>query len=314
MAEGREFSDGATCSDLVRRPLRHRMSADHTPSAWQGQRVVFSGKFLRVVCRDLSGADCDRVMAADAEDCGIAGHSRKSLVRSPRGEASSKARSAGRRPRLVVDEDYDLIWNDSAVSVNLGDGSFDPGELWVARRVQEDFTAYHGVDPDEAIANVRLVVQRAIENGSYRRTRRGLHLFSWRAFYVAVTPDLDVAVRYQTHHYERTPRQVADGVRSRVSQKGGRAASERIVPDRLAVGDHVEGVVSNVLLYGAFVKIADRCEGLLHRTQLAEPADDATMVLQQGDLLRVEVVSIDREAGHVGLRQLQDTWPDAESR
>jgi hypothetical protein len=282
------------------------MSAEDNPSSQREPRTVFTGTFLRVVCRDLSGEDCDRVMAVDAEHCGIAEHSRKSLVPLPRGAASSKARSTGRRPRLVVDEDYEIVWDESDGPVGLGDGSFDPSDLWVARRVQEDFTAYHGVDPEEAITNVRLVVQRAIETGGHHRTRRGLHLFSWRGFLVAVTPDLGVAVRYQTHHYERTPRQVADGVRSRVSQKRRRDARPRVVPDGMAVGDCFDGIVVNVLLYGAFVKIADDLEGLLHRSQLAVPTSDATMVLQPGDLVRVEVVSVDREAGHVSLRRLQD--------
>ena len=62
-------------------------------------------------CRELTGADCDRPVALDAADCGIAEHvvPPQAVKRAP-GRASIPM--AVRRPTLVVDEEFDLFEDD----------------------------------------------------------------------------------------------------------------------------------------------------------------------------------------------------------
>lgn len=67
-------------------------------------------------------------------------------------------------------------------------------------------------------------------------------------------------------------------------------------------GDQVEGVITNVVSFGAFVRIADGVEGLIHISELAEgnflhPRD----VVREGQSVQVRVVSVDPVRQRIGL-------------
>jgi len=265
-------------------------------------RRVFGGESRKVMCGDVSGFDCRRVMADDAENCGIASHVRSVPIGTPRGEADYRTRSSVYRRRLIVDEEYELVFEDSLEPVELDRASFDPNRLWVSAKVQREFTEYHGCEADEAIANVRLVVRKALEEGRYAPEEWGGHFFWWSGYFVTADPSLDVAIRYRTYHYERTPRQVAEGVKSRLSKKGALRNLKRVFPVEIAVGDIVDGVVSNIVNFGVFIRITDDYDALLHKSELGVDSESALKTFVPGDQIRVEVVHIDSESERVNVR------------
>lgn len=75
------------------------------------------------------------------------------------------------------------------------------------------------------------------------------------------------------------------------------------VEDHYSVGDLVEGTVTHVVDFGAFVQVEEGLEGLIHVSKLASgnPCDPHD-VLQDGDGVSVEVLNIDRARRRMGLR------------
>ena len=80
--------------------------------------------------------------------------------------------------------------------------------------------------------------------------------------------------------------------------------------EALEEGAFVEGTVSKVVDYGAFVDLGDGVEGLIHVRDLSysrkeKPGD----VVQPGDAVTVKVLQLDAERGRIGLG-LKQTHPD----
>ncbi len=72
--------------------------------------------------------------------------------------------------------------------------------------------------------------------------------------------------------------------------------SDVLSVDDLATGMQLSGTVRNVVDFGAFVDIGVKQDGLLHRSQI--PRD---MNLSVGDIVQVEILSIEKERGRIGL-------------
>lgn len=59
-------------------------------------------------------------------------------------------------------------------------------------------------------------------------------------------------------------------------------------------GDLLEGKVTAVVDFGAFVRVADGVEGLLHKNEMTLPSDaEPSMALSEGDVILVRLVQID---------------------
>src|SRR5699024_4413594 len=70
----------------------------------------------------------------------------------------------------------------------------------------------------------------------------------------------------------------------------------------LSSGQVFEGTVRNVVDFGAFVDIGVRQDGLLHISEMANRRiDDPNEVVSVGDIISVEIVSLDLERGRIGL-------------
>lgn len=77
----------------------------------------------------------------------------------------------------------------------------------------------------------------------------------------------------------------------------------------LAEGMQLQGVIRNVVDFGAFVDIGVKEDGLIHISQLLKkrgqfikhPSD----VVAVGDIVEVEVISLDKKRSRIGLKQLQ---------
>jgi protein Tex len=70
----------------------------------------------------------------------------------------------------------------------------------------------------------------------------------------------------------------------------------------LEVGMSLEGRVSNVTNFGAFVDIGVKRDGLVHLSELSHQwIDDPRQAVTVGQIVKVKVMEVDRERGRVGL-------------
>ena len=72
--------------------------------------------------------------------------------------------------------------------------------------------------------------------------------------------------------------------------------SDVLSMDDLLPGLQLDGTVRNVVDFGAFVDIGVKQDGLLHRSQIPHGT-----VLSVGDVLTLEIMSVDKERGRISL-------------
>jgi small subunit ribosomal protein S1 len=76
---------------------------------------------------------------------------------------------------------------------------------------------------------------------------------------------------------------------------------QRVV-DTYTVNDELEGTVTKVVTFGAFVEILDGVEGLVHISELAQHhVENPREVIQPGDTVRVKILEIDSERRRLSL-------------
>jgi small subunit ribosomal protein S1 len=76
---------------------------------------------------------------------------------------------------------------------------------------------------------------------------------------------------------------------------------QRIV-NTYSIGDELEGKVTKVVSFGAFVEIMDGVEGLVHISELAQHhVENPREVVNQGDVIRVKILEIDSERRRLSL-------------
>lgn len=81
---------------------------------------------------------------------------------------------------------------------------------------------------------------------------------------------------------------------------------------RYRVGEIIEGMVTNVVDFGAFVRVEEGIEGLIHVSELAEgnflhPRN----VVQEGDVIRVRILNVDPANQRLGLSLRQAHRPES---
>lgn len=84
----------------------------------------------------------------------------------------------------------------------------------------------------------------------------------------------------------------------------------------LKAGEIIEGEVSGVVDFGAFVKFGNNLEGLVHISELAwQLIDDPREVIKVGDKVKAKVVSIDDDRISLSIKALQeDPWKEADKK
>ncbi|GIX01130.1 MAG: 30S ribosomal protein S1 [Thermogutta sp.] len=88
---------------------------------------------------------------------------------------------------------------------------------------------------------------------------------------------------------------------------------------RYPVGSRVKGTVVNVMNYGAFVKLEEGVEGLVHISEMSwtRRINHPSEVVQVGDEVEVVVLGIDKEKQEIslGIKQtMQNPWENVEER
>ncbi len=77
------------------------------------------------------------------------------------------------------------------------------------------------------------------------------------------------------------------------------------VEDHYQAGQVVEGIVTHIVKFGAFVEVEDGLEGLIHVSELAEKSPRASNpndVVREGDMVTVQILNVDSERRRIGLR------------
>jgi len=112
-----------------------------------------------------------------------------------------------------------------------------------------------------------------------------------------------------------------------VSEKAAMSDKERKVVSELRVGDVVEGEISGVVDFGAFVKFlppikkdstndADKLEGLVHISELAwQLIDNPREVVKTGDRVDAQIIGIDDTRISLSIKALKkDPWSEIEKK
>jgi small subunit ribosomal protein S1 len=91
-----------------------------------------------------------------------------------------------------------------------------------------------------------------------------------------------------------------------------------LVEERYELGQLIEGVVTNVVDFGAFAEIEEGIEGLIHISELTDGSiSHAREVVKRGDLLLLRIIRIDARRKRLGLslkRVLESEWAEWAAR
>ena len=78
------------------------------------------------------------------------------------------------------------------------------------------------------------------------------------------------------------------------------------------VGDVVDAVVTKLANFGAFAKLEDTIEGLIHLTELSvDPIEHPNEIIKEGDVIQVKILKIEPDRKRLGLSLIQAATPDA---
>ena len=82
--------------------------------------------------------------------------------------------------------------------------------------------------------------------------------------------------------------------------------SDVLTMEDLEVGMELEGIVRNVVDFGAFVDIGVKQDGLIHISQLSNRyIQHPSEAVAVGDIVQVEVISLDLDKERIGLKRLK---------
>lgn len=105
-----------------------------------------------------------------------------------------------------------------------------------------------------------------------------------------------------------------------VSEKAAQSEKEREVISNLTIGDVIEGEISGVVDFGAFIKFPaqkdaekeseEKLEGLVHISELAwQLIEDPRTIVKVGDKVEAKIIGIDADKISLSIRALQkDPW------
>lgn len=79
--------------------------------------------------------------------------------------------------------------------------------------------------------------------------------------------------------------------------------------EKLTIGDEIEGVVTGVVDYGAFVNV-EGIEGLVHISEISwERVNNPSSYVKSGETIKAKIIAIDKDRLSLSMKQLtQDPW------
>lgn len=95
-----------------------------------------------------------------------------------------------------------------------------------------------------------------------------------------------------------------------VSEKAAWEEAQKETLDKYKVGDRVDGEVTGVVDFGAFVEFGEGLEGLVHISELAwQRIDDPRDLISVGQKVKTEIISIDGSKISLSIKKLEeDPW------
>jgi small subunit ribosomal protein S1 len=123
---------------------------------------------------------------------------------------------------------------------------------------------------------------------------------------------IDEEIEVQVLHIDREKEKIALGLKQKM------ASPWEAVEVKYPVGSHIKGTVVNVMSYGAFVKLEEGIEGLVHISEMSwtkrigHPSD----LVQIDDVIDVVVLGINKEKQEIslGMKQTQENPWDQVAR
>jgi len=101
-----------------------------------------------------------------------------------------------------------------------------------------------------------------------------------------------------------------------VSEKAVWEDEQKAVLDSFKVGDLVEGEVSALTSFGAFMKFGEGMEGLVHISEIVwQRIDHPKDVLKVGDKVKAQIIDINKSKIYLSIRRLvEDPWKKAKDK
>lgn len=101
-----------------------------------------------------------------------------------------------------------------------------------------------------------------------------------------------------------------------VSEKAAWGDKQQKILAKYKVGDIIEGKITGVVDFGAFLEFDEGLEGLVHISEIAwQRIDDPRDFLQAGQKVKAQIISIDEAKVSLSLRRLlKDPWQDIEKK
>lgn len=101
-----------------------------------------------------------------------------------------------------------------------------------------------------------------------------------------------------------------------VSEKAAWDDKQKKVISKFKVGDIVEGKVTGVVDFGAFVEFGDGLEGLVHISELAwQRIDNPRDIIKVGDKVKAEIIDIEETKISLSIKKLQkDPWVEVSAK
>ena len=114
---------------------------------------------------------------------------------------------------------------------------------------------------------------------------------------------IDQEIEVQVLHIDREREKIALGMKQRTASPWAKVA------DKYPVGTVCQGAVVNVMSYGAFVKLEDGVEGLVHISEMSwtKRVSHPSELVKPGDEVEVVVLAINKEKQEIslGMKQTQ---------
>ncbi len=101
-----------------------------------------------------------------------------------------------------------------------------------------------------------------------------------------------------------------------VSEKAAWEEKQQKVISKFDLGDEIEGRVTGVVDFGAFIEFGDNLEGLVHISELAwQRIDNPKDYIKVGDTVKAKIISIDGSRISLSMKALmKDPWQEATAK
>ncbi|MCH7492551.1 S1 RNA-binding domain-containing protein [Patescibacteria group bacterium] len=101
-----------------------------------------------------------------------------------------------------------------------------------------------------------------------------------------------------------------------VSEKAAWEEKQQKIISNYKVGDIIEGEITGVVDFGAFIEFGNNLEGLVHISELAwQRIDNPKDYVKVGDKVKAKIISIDRSRISLSIKALlEDPWKKASER